>query len=127
MLTSSTRRFILMLTVITSRSGPREVFMLQRLWRTSPELIATGALMLIVLAGAIVGLAVDPRVITGAPAWLKPAKFAASITIYTVTLAWIFTFIPAWARTRRVVGWLTAITMVLEMTIIAVQAWRGTT
>jgi len=89
--------------------------------------MGTAALMLVVLAGAIVGLAVDSTVITGAPAWLKPAKFAASITIYTVTLAWIFTVIPAWTRTRRVVGWLTAITMVLEMTIIAAQAWRGTT
>lgn len=101
--------------------------MWKRLWHTSPELMSTAALMLVVLAGAIVGLAVDPTVITGAPAWLKPAKFAASITIYTVTLAWIFTFIPAWTRTRRVVGWLTAITMVLEMTIISAQAWRGTT
>ena len=79
--------------------------MFKRLWQTSPELIATAALMLIVLAGAIVGLAVDPTVITGAPAWLKPAKFAVSITIYTVTLAWIFTLIPEWTRTRRVVGW----------------------
>lgn len=101
--------------------------MLQRLWRTSPELIATAALMLIVLAAAIVGLAVDPTVITGAPAWLKPAKFAASITIYTVTLAWIFTFIPEWPRTRRVIGWITAMTMVLEIAIIGGQAWRGTT
>jgi hypothetical protein len=101
--------------------------MWKRLWQTSPELMGTAALMLVVLAGAIVGLAVDSTVITGAPAWLKPAKFAASITIYTVTLAWIFTRIPAWTRTRRVVGWLSAITMVLEMTIIAAQAWRGTT
>jgi hypothetical protein len=101
--------------------------MLKRLWQTSPELMSTAALMLAVLAGAIVGLAIDSRVITGAPAWLKPAKFAVSITIYTVTLAWIFTRIPAWTRTRRVVGWITASTMVLEMTIIAMQAWRGTT
>jgi hypothetical protein len=101
--------------------------MWKRLWQTSPELMGTAALMLVVLAGAIVGLAVDSTVITGAPAWLKPAKFAASITIYTVTLAWIVTRIPAWTRTRRVVGWLSAITMVLEMTIIAAQAWRGTT
>ena len=72
----------------------RKVHVLQRLWETSPELIVTAALMLIVLAGAIIGLAVDPRVITGAPAWLKPAKFAASIAIYTVTLAWLFTLIP---------------------------------
>jgi hypothetical protein len=101
--------------------------MLQRLWRTSPELIATAALMQIVLLGAIVGLAVDPTVITAVPAWLKPAKFAVSITIYTVTLAWVFTLLPAWPRTRRVIGWGTALTMVIEIVIIGTQAWRGTT
>jgi hypothetical protein len=100
--------------------------MWQRVWRTSPELIATAALMLVVLAGAAVGLAVDPRLITDAPAWLKPAKFAVSIAIYTVTLAWIFTLIPEWTRTRRAVGWITAITMVIEIAIISTQAWRGT-
>jgi hypothetical protein len=101
--------------------------MWQRLWRTSPELIATAALMVVVLAGAIAGLAVDSRIIAGAPAWLKPAKFAVSIAIYTVTLAWIFTLLPEWPRMRRVIGWTTALTMVLEMTIIGTQAWRGTT
>ena len=101
--------------------------MLQRLWRTSPELVATAVLMLPVLAGALVGLAVDPTVVAGAPAWLKPAKFAVSIAIYTLTLAWIFTTIPEWTRTRRVVGWLTAVTMVIEIAIIGTQAWRGTT
>jgi hypothetical protein len=101
--------------------------MLQRLWKTSPELIATATLMLLILAGALVGLVVDPRVITGAPAWLKPAKFAVSITIYTVTLAWVFSLIPEWTRTRRAVGWITAITMVLEIAIISTQACRGTT
>jgi hypothetical protein len=101
--------------------------MWQRLWRTSPELMATAALMLVVLTGATIGLLVDPTVITGAPAWLKPAKFAVSITIYTVTLAWIFSVIPEWVRTRRVVGWITAAVMVLEMGIISTQAWRGTT
>lgn len=101
--------------------------MLRRLWQTSPELITTAVLMLIVLAGAIVGLAVDPTVITGAPAWLKPAKFAASIAIYTVTLAWFFTFLPDRPRMRRRIGWATALTMVIEMAIIGTQAWRGTT
>ncbi len=99
----------------------------QRLWHASPELIATAAVMLIVLAGALVGLAADPTTIIGAPAWLKPAKFAVSITIYSVTLAWIFTFIPEWTRTRRTIGWITALTMVLEIAIIGGQAWRGTT
>lgn len=99
--------------------------MLRRMWQTSPELMVAAAVMPLVLVGAMAGLIVDPRIITGAPAWLKPAKFAVSITIYTVTLAWIFTMIPEWRRTRRVVGWTTAITMVLEIAIISAQAWRG--
>src|SRR5688572_25456140 len=82
--------------------------------------------MLIALAGALAGLAFDQRLITGAPAWLKPAKFAASIAIYTATLAWIFSLLPAWRRTRVIVGWTTAVSLTLEIVIIAVQAWRGT-
>jgi hypothetical protein len=101
--------------------------MLKRLWQGSAPLTATGLVMIAALAAAIVGLAVDPRTITGAPAWLKPAKFAASITIYTFTLAWIFSLIPEWSRTRRIVGWTTAVIMVLEIGIISLQAFRGTT
>ena len=99
--------------------------MLTTLWKGSAPLTMTGLLMLPVLAGALYGLAADPTMITGAPAWLKPAKFAASFSIYTLTLAWIFTLIPRWSRTRRVVGWTTAVTLVLEMAIIAAQAYRG--
>lgn len=101
--------------------------MLKRLWKTDAPLMMTGLLMLPALAIAAVGLIVDPRLITGAPAWLKPAKFALSIAVYVFTLAWMFTFIPDFRRTRRIVGWVTAITMVLELSIISLQAWRGTT
>jgi hypothetical protein len=101
--------------------------MLKRLWQGSTPLTATGLLMLAALAATLVGLAVDPRIITGAPAWLKPAKFAASLAIYLFTLAWIFTLIPDWVKTRRIVGWTTAMTLVLELVIVDAQAWRGTT
>jgi hypothetical protein len=101
--------------------------MWKQLWKGSAPLTASGLLMLGVLAVAIVGLAVDPRVVVGAPAWLKPAKFAVSIAIYTLTLAWIFSLLPHWPRMRRVVGWTTAVTLVLEVAIIAAQAFRGTT
>jgi len=37
--------------------------------------------MMFVLVVALIGLLLDPRVITGAPAWLKPMKFAISISI----------------------------------------------
>jgi len=101
--------------------------MVSRFWKGSAPLTATGLLMLVFLAGAVIGLAVDPRIITGAPAWLKPAKFAVSIAIYTFTLAWIFSLIPEWTRTRRIVGWTTAVTLVLEIALISLQAFRGTT
>jgi hypothetical protein len=101
--------------------------MLKRVWQTNAPLTLTGLLMLPALAAALVGLLVDPRVITGVPAWLKPAKFAASFAIYTFTLAWVFTFIPSWPKTRRIGGWTTAIVLILELVIIDTQAWRGTT
>ena len=94
---------------------------------TDAPLTGTGLLMLAALAAALAGLWLDPRLITGAPAWLKPAKFAASTAIYTLTLAWIFTFLHDWTRTRRIVGWTTAVILVGEVGLIYVQAWRGTT
>ena len=97
------------------------------LWRGSAPLTVTALVMVPILAGALAGLVLDPRLITGAPAWLKPAKFAVSIAIYTATLAWIFTLIPEWTKTRRVVGWTTAVVLLLEIAIIAGQAVRGTT
>jgi hypothetical protein len=83
--------------------------------------------MLVVAAASVVAMLVDPRVITGAPAWLKPFKFAISTAIYSLTLAWIFGWLPDRPRVRRVVGWTTAIVFALEVAIIDMQAWRGTT
>ena len=62
-------------------------------WHRNPPLVALVLAMLVVAAVAILGLVVDPRVITGAPAWMKPLKFAVSIAIYGVTLLWMLTFI----------------------------------
>jgi hypothetical protein len=101
--------------------------LLDRLWRASPPLTAVGTLMLVVAGASLVGMLVDPRTITGAPAWLKPFKFAISTAIYSLTLAWIFGWLSDWPRVRRVVGWTTAIVFVAEVAIIDAQAWRGTT
>jgi hypothetical protein len=115
-------------TVHIGFAGERRTWTLPaRLWNASPPLVAAAALMLVVAAAAIVGMAVDPRVITGAPAWLKPFKFAVSTAVYSLTLAWMFGWLMEWPRARRTVGWTTAIVFVLEVAIIAAQAWRGTT
>jgi hypothetical protein len=101
--------------------------LVDRLWRGSPPLTAVGLLMVVVAGASLVGLLVDPRLITGAPAWLKPFKFAVSTAVYSLTLAWIFGWLSGWPRVRRVVGWTTAIVFVLEVALIDLQAWRGTT
>jgi hypothetical protein len=98
-----------------------------RLWTASPPLTVVGAVMLAAFVLSIAGIVIDPRSITGVPAWLKPAKFAISTAIYSLTLAWIFRYLPEWRRTRRFVGWTTAMIFVLEVAIIDVQAWRGKT
>jgi hypothetical protein len=92
---------------------------IRTLWHTDRPLTAVGLLMLVALAASAVGLWLDPRTIGGAPAWLKPAKFAASTAIYSLTLAWLFRYLSAWPRTRRIVSWTTAVVLVLEVAIIS--------
>jgi hypothetical protein len=98
-----------------------------RLWTADRPLAALTAIMLAALTASLAGLLLDPRTITGAPAWLKPAKFAASAAIYAATLAWVFTYLPEWRQTRRIAGWTTAAVFFLEVAIVDLQAWRGTT
>jgi hypothetical protein len=112
---------------VLPNAGTRAVALLGRLWRASPPLTAVGLLMLVVAVPSLLGVFVDSRIITGAPAWLKPFKFAISTAIYSLTLAWVFGFLSDWPQARRVVGWTTAIVFVLEVAIIDLQAWRGTT
>jgi hypothetical protein len=100
---------------------------LHRLWGASAPLTAVGLLMLVVAGASVLAMLIDPRVITGAPAWLKPLKFAVSTAIYSLTLAWVFQWLSDWPRVRRIVGWATALVFVLEVAIIDAQAWRGTT
>lgn len=90
-------------------------------------LVVLGGAMVVTLLVALVGLVVDQRMITNAPAWMKPAKFASSILIYAATL-WVL--LPAIAdrpRFVQFVSWAVAIGLGLEMALIALQAARGTT
>src|SRR5262245_41131175 len=103
----------------------REHSFLNQLWRASAPLTAVALLMLPVLAACLLGLWLDPRSLAAAPAWLKPAKFAASIAIYSLTLACVFQHLPDHPRLKRRVGWLSATVFVVEISIISLQAGRG--
>ncbi len=100
---------------------------LRRLWEGDALLTGTGLFLLALLVPISLGLLVDSREITGAPALLKPGKFAISTAIYTLTLAWVFGYLREWPRMRRVVSRTTAAVLVFEVAVIALQAARGTT
>lgn len=98
-----------------------------RAWRFNRPLTLVGLSMIGLFAATLVGLIVDPRVITGAPAWLKPMKFAISVAIYSFSFLWLLTFIENRPRLVRLAANGTALAFVIEIVIIVLQAARGTT
>lgn len=75
---------------------------------------------------ALVGLFVDPRIVTDAPVWLKPAKFATSVPFFLVFLAWMMNDVPPTRGLRRALSLISWI-LTIEVALIFVQAARGTT
>ncbi|MFP2904886.1 hypothetical protein ACLESD_07495, partial [Pyxidicoccus sp. 3LFB2] len=62
---------------------------------------------------------------TGQPVWLKPAKFAASISVYTLTLAWLLAHVEGRRRVVRAVAGITSVGLWVEILVIGGQAARG--
>lgn len=86
-------------------------------------------LLTVLMAGTAVvslaGLLVDDRLITGAPAWMKPLKFSLSIMFYAITLAILNTLVH---KGKRIVWWMgtvATVCAVLEMVAIIGQVVRG--
>jgi hypothetical protein len=106
---------------------PRPALDLKSWWAKNPPLtIATLASVAICLA-ALVGLVLDPQVITGVPAWMKPLKFGISSAIYCATFIWLLTFVKGHPRLTGLVSYATTISLVVELGIIVLQVIRGTT
>jgi hypothetical protein len=110
----------------TSPFSPRRD-LVRSAWRLNSPLTALVLGMLAALIVFVIGVIFDPRVITGAPAWLKPAKFAISIAIYGATLLWLLTFVTGRPRLVTVISSLVALGIGVEMVLVAMQAYRGTT
>lgn len=75
---------------------------------------------------------VDPRTITGAPAWNKPFKFSAGI--YAATFAWYLALVNDGPRRDRparhvrigvLAGHGIVVALTIELVLISMQAWRG--
>jgi len=101
--------------------------LLARLRRAAPGLTIVGFVMAADLVFCLIGLVVDRRVITGVPAWLKPAKFALSTMIACWSFAYCIASITIWPRFVRALDTLLAAGLFLEIALIDMQAARGTT
>ncbi len=88
-------------------------------------LTLVAALMVPLFLLSLVGIALDPTVVTGSRAWVKPMKFALSISIYSFTLLWMLSLVEGHRRAVRAVGTLTAVALLVEWVVIALQAYRG--
>jgi hypothetical protein len=111
----------------SSRVWPSPGATLRRSWALNPPLTLLGVAMVLAVAATGIGLLIDPRFITGQPAWLKPAKFAISISIYAFTLVWLLSFVRGHTRLVGLVSWATAAALFIEMAVIVLQVARGTT
>src|SRR5438552_18883 len=105
---------------------PWLVSALEPLAATSAPLVGLFVAMLVLVAVALGGLVFDPRLITGAPAWLKPLKFALSVAIYSLSFAWLLGKVRGWPRLTRALANVTTVTLGLELALIFLQAARGT-
>jgi hypothetical protein len=97
------------------------------LWHANRPLALTVGLGLALIVVAAAGLIVDPRMITGAPAWMKPLKFAISTAVYAGTLAWMLTFVHGHRRLAALAGAVVSLAFVVELVILIAQVVRNTT
>lgn len=74
---------------------------------------------------ALAGLALDPRLLDGAPLWAKPLKFSVSILIYALTLSWLLGQLQRWRRLAWWAGTLAAVILAVEIVIIGGAAAAG--
>ncbi len=115
---------------VLSRPGAALTNWAARAWR---RLVAAHRPLALLAAGsaALLGASlllgvVDHRQVTGAPVWLKPAKFAAAILTAAPALAWIIGQMRGAAERRlRFAGTAIAALSALELVLITMQAARG--
>jgi hypothetical protein len=108
----------------TSRASMRAL--ISRLWAFNWPLTLSIMLYLVLTPVYIIAAIADPRLITGAPAFVKPLKFVLSVGIYSATFLWLLTLVEWRRRWVQIAANVTSIGLMVEIVLITVQAMRGT-
>ncbi len=121
-----------MRSTYTSQPLPSPLFVslrrgLSQAWAFNWPLTLAVLLHLALIPVFAAALVLDPQVITGVRGWIKPLKFAISISIYSLTFLWLLTFVRGRRWLVHTFATLTALALGGEMVLIAMQVARGTT
>jgi len=104
---------------------------LQKLFKSNRPLAINTALTAVLIIFFSVGIIADSRMVTGVPVWLKPLKFAISISVYCFTMLFFLNIIDTTKRWRarlvNILSWTIVITFAAEWLAVITQALRGTT
>jgi ABA DEFICIENT 4-like len=114
-------------TQLGLRTADPKKTLLQRASSTNWPLTIMGIAMILVSFATLEGILLGHRIITGVPAWLKPAKFAVSVSVYCFTFVGLLGFVESRQRLARFAANMTVVSFIVEMTVILIQAARGTT
>ncbi len=95
-------------------------------WRSNRPLGLLVVFSLACLVVSIVVLAVDPRLIGGEHAWIKPCKFSISLAVYGLTMMWLSRFLTADQKLFRRITVAALTGSVIELSAIILQVARGT-
>lgn len=98
----------------------------KELSQRDPGLYRFGLLNFGLFVLAMVMYLVDHTQVMGINAWIKPMKFALSISIYSWTYAWLLGYSED-QKANRLIRMGLIITMTAEIALIYLQAFRGTT
>lgn len=112
-------------SVAASRSQMRSIGAELRQWHR--PLVAAALTSLLVAIVATVGVFTDDRMLVGVPIWHKAAKFGVSITIYTLTIAWLLKLLPVRGKWVYRLGTAIAFLITAELALIVLQIIRGRT
>ncbi len=99
--------------------------MLQQIYNNDPAMTTLAFVLLALCVPCVAGIFLDTRQLNGAPVWMKPGKFAVSIAIYLLSIAFMRGYLRIWPEWVAVASGATTWMLLLEWVLIAVQAGRG--
>ncbi len=104
---------------------PSITHFLKDLFEAQPLLSRLGVFHLVLAIGfTAVGLW-DERIVLGVNVWLKPTKFALSIGVFLLTMAWILRGLRVSKQWKKIFPVVIGGSLLVEMAAIALQAARG--